>query len=380
MASFLKKLIGVAAPIVGSIIAPGVGTMVGGAIGKMVSGAGEPSGPMPDGSNLSSGSSGGGTDWGGVASAGISGAAQLFGGYEQRSSAKAATDLAYGRDVEQSQIQRDWASKEAATARQFEELQAQKQMDFQTSSNAKQMAFQQQMSETSHQREVADLRAAGLNPILSGTGGMGASTPSGASSAGAMAHATAPSGSKATAPTQQIFDLVGPAISTALNVANTQSQISRMEAETKNIGSEMSYRDTYQTAETDARIANLAVDTGLKSAQQSLTVGQTDRIKVEVQGIIAKAKHDLAAATRELSSSRNLDEETRSRRVNAAADEWGESYGIPKIERALKAAGLGTDVVKSIAESIWAVAKPKITIGGPKLNGRNTGSSMYGEK
>lgn len=65
------------------------------------------------------------------------------------------------------------------------ETMAKDSMGFSAQQAAQQMAFQERMSGTSHQREVADLKAAGLNPLLSVN--QGASSPGGAAGSGAMA-------------------------------------------------------------------------------------------------------------------------------------------------------------------------------------------------
>lgn len=120
--------------------------------------------------------------------------------------------------------------------------------------------WQEGMSSSAHQREVADLRAAGLNPILSASRG-GASTPGGA--VAAQGNPTA------------------GVVSSALEARRNKAEVALIEQQERNAREEL---------------WRIKSDTAVKSTQYNMNLESANLINQQIQTEKERTRHEAASA------------------------------------------------------------------------------------
>lgn len=289
---------------VGSLIAPGVGTAIGGAIGGAIDGD------------------------------------------RARSSANQAADNS-----------NQFNANQAGVTREFNAEQAQLNRDFQSAQTDKVMAYDTAMSNSAYQRATADMKAAGLNPMLAySQGGASSPTVSAPSGSAASAGATATSVDRiqavntALAATKQAQDNRESDSRIAVNNADVQlknAQTNREMSSASNID-QQTVGLKQQMEETQSKIINIQHDTDNKLVENALLKAKA--ALVETQTALTSSHITLAEAQTRYENIRtvlaNLARPEAENAANAQDSWWMKNISpfLPDFAKSVGAAGVARSI------------------------------------
>lgn len=233
----------------------------------------------------------------------------------------------------------------AADSTQFNAEQAELNRTFSAQQAAQQMDFQREMSNTSYQRAVGDMQAAGLNPMLAYSQG-GSSTPGGAAGAGSSAQAVT---SRSEAEYRHTDFLTQSLTAAQIDKVQAETEETRARTETERERPrevrERAGVSQQQQVKLEAEVSHIADQIQLTQAQRE-KVKQETRNLAEDQGIKAAEMmlKRFELLVREAQTPAEINEAV------AQAKAWGSKYGQevrPYVGDAVKGVGSAADIVRS---------------------------------